>query len=71
MTANRLTALSIESDVVRRISFDDIVDDFAAKNRASVSVICKLVMQLLANLMTVDMTVTEHVSALSAQSICC
>jgi hypothetical protein len=39
MTDNRLidqAIFSIECDVVHRISFDDIVDDFAAKNRESV-----------------------------------
>jgi hypothetical protein len=45
MTDNRLnsvTILNIESDVDRRISFDYIIDDFAAKTRESV--ICKLAM---------------------------
>jgi hypothetical protein len=45
MTDNKLIALTIlriESDVVCRISFDDIVNGLASKNRDSV--ICKLAM---------------------------
>jgi hypothetical protein len=72
MTFNRLTALyiyilSVGIDVVRRISLDEIVNDFAAKNRECV--ICKVEMAVLANLMIVDMTACDDVIVASCEYI--